>query len=211
RLRNAAAQAEAAGHTPVWVAVDGRIAGVIVVSDTVKDHAAEAIAELRALGATPVLLTGDNDRAAGTVAAQVGIDDVIAGVLPAEKVDHIKQLQDRGRVVAMIGDGVNDAAALAQADLGLAIGTGTDVAIEASDLTLVTGDLRAAPDAIRLGRATLRTIKGNLFWAFAYNVAALPLAAAGLLNPLIAGAAMAFSSVFVVSNSLRLRRFTPSR
>ncbi len=211
RLRNAAAQAEAAGHTPVWVAVDGRIAGVIVVSDTVKDHAAEAIAELRALGATPVLLTGDNDRAARTVAAQVGIDDVIAGVLPAEKVDHIKQLQDRGRVVAMIGDGVNDAAALAQADLGLAIGTGTDVAIEASDLTLVTGDLRAAPDAIRLGRATLRTIKGNLFWAFAYNVAALPLAAAGLLNPLIAGAAMAFSSVFVVSNSLRLRRFTPSR
>ncbi|MGV0835887.1 heavy metal translocating P-type ATPase [Mycolicibacterium thermoresistibile] len=210
-LHDAAAQAEAAGRTPVWVAVDDRIAGVIVVADTVKDSAAEAIAELRALGTTPILLTGDNDRAARAVAAQVGIDDVIAGVLPAGKVDHVKQLQDRGKVVAMIGDGVNDAAALAQADLGLAMGTGTDVAIEASDLTLVTGDLRAAPDAIRLARATLRTIKGNLFWAFAYNVAALPLAAVGLLNPLIAGAAMAFSSVFVVSNSLRLRRFTPSR
>ncbi len=204
-------EAETAGRTPVWIAWDGQIRAVIVVSDTVKDTSAEAIDELRALGLRPVLLTGDNHRAAQTVANQVGIDEVVAEVLPADKVDVIKKLQDEGGVVAMVGDGVNDAAALAQADLGLAMGTGTDVAIEASDLTLVRGDLRAAPDAIRLARATLRTIKGNLFWAFAYNVAALPLAAVGLLNPLIAGAAMAFSSVFVVSNSLRLRRFTPSR
>ncbi|WP_172650869.1 heavy metal translocating P-type ATPase [Rhodococcus opacus] len=203
--------AETRGRTPVWIAWDGAIRAVIVVSDTVKDTSAAAIGELRELGLSPVLLTGDNHRAAQSVANQVGIEEVSSEVLPADKVDVIKNLQDQGRVVAMVGDGVNDAAALAQADLGLAMGTGTDVAIEASDLTLVRGDLRAAPDAIRLARATLRTIKGNLFWAFAYNVAALPLAALGLLNPLIAGAAMAFSSVFVVSNSLRLRRFTPTR
>ncbi|OKH82477.1 carbonate dehydratase [Mycobacterium sp. ST-F2] len=210
-LQTAAQTAEAQGRTPVWVAVDRAIAGVIVVSDTVKDTAAEAITELKKLGLMPVLLSGDNARAAGAVAAEVGIETVIAEVLPADKVDEIKRLQDQGRVVAMVGDGVNDAAALAQADLGLAMGTGTDVAIEASDLTLVSGDLRAAADAIRLSRATLGTIKGNLFWAFAYNVAAIPLAAAGMLNPMIASAAMAFSSLFVVSNSLRLRSFTPRR
>ena len=208
-----AAAAEGEGRTPVWVAWDGQVRAVVVVADMVKDSSPEAIAELRALGLRPVLLTGDNARAAQAVAERVGIpaSDVVAEVLPADKVDVIKRLQDEGAIVAMVGDGVNDAAALAQSDLGLAMGTGTDVAIEASDLTLVTGDLRAAPDAIRLARATLRTIKGNLFWAFAYNVAALPLAALGLLNPLIAGAAMAFSSVFVVSNSLRLRSFDPSR
>ena len=208
-LLEAASEAESEGRTPVWVGWDGQVRAVVVVSDSVKESSAEAIAQLRQLGLRPVLLTGDNERAARAVAAQVGIDetDVIAEVLPAQKVDAVKRLQEEGGVVAMVGDGVNDAAALAQADLGLAMGTGTDVAIEASDLTLVRGDLKAAPDAIRLARATLRTIKGNLFWAFAYNVAAIPLAAFGLLNPLIAGAAMAFSSVFVVTNSLRLRRF----
>ncbi len=207
----AAEQAEADGRTPVWVGWDGAPRGVVVVADTVKDTSLEAVAALRRLGLRPVLLTGDNARAAAAVAAAVGIDaaDVVAEVLPADKVEVVRRLQAQGRVVAMVGDGVNDAAALAAADLGLAMGTGSDAAIEASDLTLVRGDLRAAADAIRLARATLRTIKANLFWAFAYNVAAIPLAAAGLLNPLIAGAAMAFSSVFVVSNSLRLRRFTP--
>ncbi|MDG3009562.1 copper-translocating P-type ATPase [Rhodococcus sp. D2-41] len=208
-LIDVADEAEAQGKTPVWAAWDGAVRGVLVVADTIKSTSAEAIAQFRALGLRPVLLTGDNTRAARSVAERVGIDadDVIAEVLPADKVDAVKRLQAQGRTVAMVGDGVNDAAALAQADLGLAMGTGSDVAIEASDLTLVRGDLRAAADAIRLSRSTLRTIKGNLFWAFAYNVAALPLAALGLLNPLIAGAAMAFSSVFVVSNSLRLRRF----
>jgi Cu+-exporting ATPase len=206
-LSNAVDAAEADGRTPVLVAVDGVVRGVIVVGDTVQTTSAEAVRELRALGLRPVLLTGDNERAARAVATQVDIDDVVAEVLPADKVDEVKRLQDAGRVVAMVGDGVNDAAALATADLGIAMGTGTDVAIEASDLTLLRSDLRAAVDAIRLSRATLRTIKGNLVWAFGYNVAALPLAAAGLLNPLIAGAAMAASSVFVVTNSLRLRRF----
>ncbi|MEV0625834.1 heavy metal translocating P-type ATPase [Nonomuraea wenchangensis] len=198
---------QAKGRTVVAVGWDGKARALLVVADVVKPTSKEAVAQLRALGLTPVLLTGDNEAVARTVAAEVGIDEVIAEVLPSEKVDVVKRLQGEGRVVAMVGDGVNDAAALAQADLGLAMGTGTDAAIEAADLTLVRGDLRVAPDAIRLSRRTLAVIKGNLFWAFAYNVAALPLAAAGLLNPMIAGAAMAFSSVFVVSNSLRLRAF----
>jgi Cu+-exporting ATPase len=205
----AATEAEAAGRTVVLAGWDGRVRGAFVVADTVKPTSRDAIARLRALGLTPILLTGDNTTVAHAVATGVGIDQVIAEVLPADKLDVIKQLQAEGKVVAMVGDGVNDAAALAQADLGLAMGTGTDVAIEASDLTLVRGDLMAAVDAIRLSRRTLSTIKGNLFWAFAYNIAALPLAAAGLLNPMIAGAAMAFSSVFVVSNGLRLRGFKP--
>jgi len=220
-LERAQAQAEVDGRTAVLVAWDGEARGLLAVADAVRPTSRQAVAELRRLGLAPILLTGDNATVAGAVAAEVGITgpdtvdarvagQVIAEVLPAEKVDVVKDLQRRGKVVAMVGDGVNDAAALAQADLGLAMGTGTDVAIEACDLTLVRGDLNAAVDAIRLSRRTLRTIRGNLFWAFAYNIAALPLAAAGLLNPIIAGAAMAFSSVFVVSNSLRLRGFRPA-
>jgi Cu+-exporting ATPase len=208
-LERALSAVQGKGWTGVVVGWDGAARGVLSVADTVKPSAAEAIARLRSLGLRPVLLTGDHERVARAVAAEVGIKNVIAGVLPEQKLAEITRLQSEGRVVAMVGDGVNDAAALAQADLGLAMGTGSDVAIEASDLTLVSGDLRAAADAIRLSRRTLAVIKGNLFWAFAYNVAGLPLAASGLLNPMLAGAAMALSSVFVVSNSLRLRRFTP--
>jgi len=210
-LVSALEAAQAAGRTAVAAAWDGRVRALLVVADTVKPTSTEAVGRLRELGLRPVLLTGDNAATARSVAAQVGIDDVIAEVLPSEKAAVVRRLQDEGRVVAMVGDGVNDAPALAQADLGLAIGTGTDVAIEASDLTLVSGDLRSAGDAIRLSRRTLGTIKGNLFWAFAYNVAALPLAALGYLNPIVAGAAMALSSVFVVSNSLRLRGFRALR
>jgi len=207
RFATAVDRAEVAGRTAVSVTVDGTECAVLAVGDTVKPTSRGAVAALRGLGLHPVLLTGDNRRAAEAIAAEVGIDEVVAEVLPAEKVAAVQRLRADGRVVAMVGDGVNDAAALASADLGIAMGSGTDAAIEASDLTLVRDDLRVAADAIRLARATLRTIKGNLFWAFAYNVAAIPLAAAGLLNPLIAGAAMAGSSVFVVTNSLRLRRF----
>jgi len=210
-LEEARREAESRGQTAIAAAWDGQARGIFVVADAVKPTSAEAVRRLKALGLRPVLLTGDTEETAGTVAAQVGIDEVIAEVLPAQKAEVVRRLQAEGRVVAMVGDGVNDAPALAQADLGLAIGTGTDVAIEASDLTLVSGDLRAAADAIRLSRRTLSTIRGNLFWAFAYNVTLVPVAMLGFMNPLFAGAAMALSSVFVVSNSLRLRSFRAER
>ncbi len=206
-VAEAKAAAENDGQTVVAVAWDGAARGILIVADTVKPTSPEAIAQLKKLGLHPILLTGDNEAVARRIAADVGIDEVIAEVLPKDKVDVVARLQREGKVVAMVGDGVNDAPALVQADLGLAMGTGTDVAIEASDIALVRGDLRSAADAIRLSRKTLGTIKSNLFWAFAYNVAAIPVAALGMLNPMLAGAAMALSSVFVVGNSLRLRAF----
>ena len=209
-LEAARRAAEERGATAVLAAWDGEVRAVLVVADTVKPGSADAVAGLRALGLRPVLLTGDNRATAEAVAAAVGIDEVVAEVLPADKAGAVSRLQADGHVVAVAGDGVNDAPALAQADLGLAVGSGADVAIEASDLTMVSGDLRAVPDAIRLSRATLRTIRQNLAWAFAYNVAALPLAAAGVLSPVIAAAAMGLSSVSVVGNALRLRRFRSS-
>jgi Cu+-exporting ATPase len=210
-LRQQAEQAESRGHTAVWAGWDGTIAGLIVVADTVRPSSAKVIEQLHRLGLRTVLLTGDNHRAAAGVAEQVGIAEVIAEVLPTGKAAAIRQLQAAGRTVAMVGDGINDAAALAESDLGLAIGGGSDIAVEASDLTLIQPDLLLAVDAIRLSRSTLRIIKGNLGWAFGYNVAAIPLAALGLLNPMIAGGAMAASSVFVVTNSLRLRKFRGGR
>nr|WP_269811391.1 heavy metal translocating P-type ATPase [Kineosporia rhizophila] len=206
-LRAAEARAEAEGKTVVTVGWDGRARGILVVADTLKPTSAEAVRQLKALGLTPILLTGDNQAVARQIATEVGIEEVVAEVMPQDKLDVVARLQKEGRTVAMVGDGVNDAPALAQADLGLAMGTGTDVAIQASDITLVRGDLRSAADAIALSRKTLSTIRSNLFWAFAYNVAAIPVAATGLLNPMLAGAAMALSSVFVVGNSLRLRTF----
>jgi Cu+-exporting ATPase len=210
-LQRAVTAAEDSGSTAAVVGWGDHARAVLAVADTVAPHSATAVARLKRLGLDPVLLTGDHEAVARRVADEVGITEVIAGVLPAEKAAVVRRLQAEGRRVAMVGDGVNDAAALAAADLGLAMGTGTDAAIQAADITLVRGELTAAADAVRLSRRTLATIHGNLFWAFAYNLAALPLAAFGLLNPMIAGAAMAFSSVFVVSNSLRLRSFRPER
>ena len=206
-LREAYAAEQAEGRTAVLVGWGGEARGVIAVADVVKPTSAQAVDDLRWLGLHPVLLTGDHEATARTVAAEVGVDDVIADVMPQQKVAEVVRLQEAGHRVAMVGDGVNDAAALAQSDLGIALGTGSDAAIHASDLTLISGDLRVAADGVRLSRATLRTIHGNLWWAFAYNVVALPLAALGLLNPMIAAAAMALSSVFVVTNSMRLLRF----
>ena len=204
-LRDGIEHSAAHGTTPIVVAWDGSVRAVLEVGDTLRPDAAVAVARLRTLGLTLVLLTGDNAAAARVIAAELGIDEVVAGVLPTEKVDAVRALQGGGRVVAMVGDGVNDAAALAQADLGIAMGSGSDAAMHAADITLVRSDPSAVVDAVRLSRRTVRVIRGNLFWAFAYNVAALPVAALGLLNPMVAGGAMAFSSVFVVLNSLRLR------